>query len=223
MRMKVPMLAILFALLVWPQRTPAQSPLAKAVTEHVLLWLRIQDGDPQPATCAYTREELNGGVFAMEVRPLSLPGIDLAKLYHVQVNPMHRVMPGEAFSFPRNCLHDNSAPQTWVVAQCADSTFRFVSGPGLLDSHGYMSEGYLSDLDLARLRLAYLDPTRLHVGISRPNMVKVRAFSQSLNRKVSIRFRGRGSVEFEIREIRAMGLKSRVIKPYRYDGREMVK
>lgn len=221
--MKLPLLTILFAFLVWPQPSAAQSPLAEAVTAQVLLWLCIQDGDPQPATCAYTREELDGGVFAMEVHPLSLPGIDLARLYHVQVNPMHRVMPGEAFSFPRTCLHDHAAPQTWVVAQFADSSFGFVSGPGLLDAHGRLSQNALSDLDLARLRLAYLDPTRLRVRARRPNLVKVAAFSQTLNRHVTIRFRGNGRVEFEISETRAMGLQSRVLKPYRYDGGQMVR
>lgn len=210
---------ILVALQCWVNEPHAQSALAHAVTERVLLWLRIQDGDMAPDDCAYTREELQGGVFGMDIRPLSLPGIDRATLHYVTVNPKLRLLPGESHAFPRNCIHADAPPQTWVVATLADSAFRFVSGPGLLDAHGAVSADRLSDLDLARLRLAYLDPTALHVRHARRDAFKVRAYSQSLKQKVAIRFRGHGRVAFEIRALQGNGRRSRVLKPFRYDDR----
>jgi hypothetical protein len=213
-------LLVLIALQCCVNESRAQSALAHAVTERVLLWLRIQDGDMAPDDCAYTREELQGGVFGMDIRPLSLPGIDRVPLHHVTVNPRLRLLPGESHAFPRNCIHADAPPQTWVVATLADSTFRFVSGPGLLDSHGAVSTDRLSDLDLARLRLAYLDPTALRLRHARPDAFEVRAFSQSMGQKVAIRFRGNGRETFEISALQGWGRQRRVLKPFRYGERD---
>jgi hypothetical protein len=87
--MKIPVFLLL--VLLTCSSTYAQYWMQQAITERVALWLRVQDGNWDPASCAFDAEEVKTGVFKMSCTPIELPGCKATEVHRAVVNPRELV------------------------------------------------------------------------------------------------------------------------------------
>jgi hypothetical protein len=204
------------------------------LTEHVSQWVQIRDADWDQPECCFNRTSLKGGTYQMTIAPVSLDGIDIAKLYRVQVDVHSALLPGSTLPIYQHCSHDDERNIALLVATLPDSSLRILSGPLPVHSLDGCASARLADSTIARLRLTYLDPQDLHhskssrirrgppgatyhlkMALAAKSYVEYRAYSPVLHQRVAIRLQGLGREKFEIR---TLGRKGKVIKPFRYDG-----
>lgn len=86
---KLPRITLLL-LLLSATSTQAQYWMQQAITERAALWLRVQDGNWDPASCAFDAEAVKAGVFKMSFTPIELPGCKAVEVYRAVVN--HRAL-----------------------------------------------------------------------------------------------------------------------------------
>lgn len=199
---KPPFIAFLLFLLS-AQAAPAQYWLQQAITERVALWLRVQDGNWDPASCAFDAEEVKTGVFKMSFTPIALPGCKATEVYRVVVNPRALVnlqMETRLLSCSHTAYHQVTlavavhTPQSTVlqggearVVQSAPA-LAVISGPIFTNSEYAWASPSITALQRAQARLYYLDPVDVCPGKATRAYTAFRAHAQALHTQVEIRF-----------------------------------
>lgn len=181
----------------------AQNWMERDISQRVVEWLQVPNGDLKPNICAFDADDLTTGVYGMTFTPITLPGCNGDTFYHVVVHPGEIIHPDGWASL----LGCNNAPYLMVPLVVAiispkstaliDGELRTVigepqiaviSGPIFTDSESDWRSSSITPLERAQARLYYLDVEDLRPGRTTGAYSAFRAYSQAMKAQVEIRF-----------------------------------